>query len=806
MSSRLPNETWVRFALLVLAAFASALSIAHGLSYALFLDAANAIAQECAAQFSTDLAGRQVCELPQARLQLRWTVLIALVTLLSAGAAAAVASFLRRRPLTYLPDAPPVRNVLSAAVRLSRMDDRVPELLWQRRRPISMARADGFVRPYVEVGLNWVGLAAREPAVARAVLLHELHHLRSRDVLPSQISLWVAPAVTTLGLVYLVQLLISTPESSLGGVFRLAAAVGVVLLGRASVLRAREFDADAAAALYEPVSVRAFLALPTVDRGPRLLARGPFALHPSAPARATVLDKPGLLGHLGPADGIIVGLSTAMGGQILTELWRAWTPPGEVDFWAELAGWGITGALFGVWIATMLLRAVVAERAGGQPPRLGVFCALTAASMLLGLTMFRSGFGLGIDWLPATAIAVAGMLMLSLGLTATVHWLHTGIGWWLDLAPARRRAVALTGTMLVGAAVGGLALGVLASAAVRLEKFGAFTGASLASTMMPVLLYQTTSLPMLALLLLLVGGPLVLTLLPVRTGGRLPEWAATDGNESGANGRVRMRGSAAAGVIAGLLAIGADLVQRTLVEPRPGADWYETSSRLYTVLGSVIGVLVVGGVVAAGLAKNAEVQRACLAGFVAASVAAPGLALIRGDVWLFIPLLRDLASIGVLAALLITGIMLSLPKPRTLHPAVRAAATAGATVAIIALALAQMNYSRPTPTQDFAWFSQHLVAADAESALRDCLALRTGDPHGISARSSLNRLETGQRPATAQVGSQRAEVIAALSECANAQKDALAQGSTSLTPDMIPTLQSRMNMLADMWKQVPDAP
>jgi Zn-dependent protease with chaperone function len=173
-----------------------------------------------------------------------------------------------------------------------------------------------FRRRFVAVSGGAVVTQARQPADFDAVVLHELSHIRNRDIDQAYltVAIWRAFVVTALlpmaGLLIFRRLGSHQPEL----LWRVAALALLVYLLRNSILRAREFDADARVAELEPgTSLGAVLAGLPPRRGWRVWHLG--WVHPSGQERAAALLDPAPLYRCGFWDGLAVGLVAAVGAE-----------------------------------------------------------------------------------------------------------------------------------------------------------------------------------------------------------------------------------------------------------------------------------------------------------------------------------------------------------------------------------------------------------------------------------------------------------------------------------------------------------
>jgi len=163
---------------------------------------------------------------------------------------------------------------------------------------------------------------ARQPAVFDAIVLHELGHIRNRDIDQTYLAVAIWWAFVAAALLPMAVLLISRrlgPAPSL--IWRVAVLTLVVYLLRNAILRAREFDADARVAELDPdTSLGQVMAGQPPRRGRRIWHMG--WLHPSGRDRAAALLDPAPLYRCGLWDGLAIGLVAAMGaaaGQGLAE-------------------------------------------------------------------------------------------------------------------------------------------------------------------------------------------------------------------------------------------------------------------------------------------------------------------------------------------------------------------------------------------------------------------------------------------------------------------------------------------------------
>lgn len=289
---------------------------------------------------------------------------------------------------------------------------------------------------------------ARQPAVFDAIVLHELGHIKNRDIDQTYLAVAVWWAFVVAALLPMAGLLISGKLSPPGPlIWRAAVLALLVYLLRNSILRSREFGADARVAVLDPdTSLGQVLVGQPPRRGRRIWHLG--WLHPSGRDRAAALLDPAPLYRSGFWDGLAIGLVAAMGaeaGQDLAE--RFLTPSPGTDLipafiFALFSGGALTVAM---WRMRLL--------PGGTA---------TAGDWAVGL-----GLGIGVATGPVIALDSA------LGKGVAPDSLHTGsfivlaiwvllitflfvsfpawIGRWADAWQQRERRVPARGGMMVAA-------------------------------------------------------------------------------------------------------------------------------------------------------------------------------------------------------------------------------------------------------------------------------------------------------------------------------------------------------------------
>ena len=163
--------------------------------------------------------------------------------------------------------------------------------------------------------------AVKKPAEFDAVVLHELSHIKNRDIDQTYLALaiWRAFMVATLlplAVVLIVSRVLGEPQVL---IWRIVVLTLIVYSLRNSILRSREFDADARARQLDPAIAldAVFADLPTRD------GRWAWHLgwtHPSGQQRAAALRDPAPLYRFGFWDGLSIGVVTALGATAAHEI------------------------------------------------------------------------------------------------------------------------------------------------------------------------------------------------------------------------------------------------------------------------------------------------------------------------------------------------------------------------------------------------------------------------------------------------------------------------------------------------------
>jgi hypothetical protein len=389
-----------------------------------------------------------------------------------------VAPWWRRRRDRLVPltndDAPELLEELGRLSREAGLET-PPAFLWSPLDQGVRAVAFGRVRERaVALTGGLVVLSAVDPPAFRAIVHHELAHLRNRDIDITYltVSVWQAFLVVAL-LPFGVSLLFATPDSPETAVqvgWRLALLAGLVYLTRNAVLRAREVYADVRAAVHEPEirRVLAGAAPPTTTR-PWLLR-----LHPTAAERMAAIDDPGRLLQLGWLEAFGVGIASTVAFQQVVSLVGIYVPIGLTTMWLAalvFAPFASAVVAMGAWRETFL--ALAHGRTLRRALPLGM---ALGAGFLVGDRIAISGLVFDEDAILGTAIvgsdAIWAVVVL-VALVLFVGWVGAAASVWIPAATGMRSAWPTSVAGLVAA--GGLltvAMGVFVLARATRDALG----------------------------------------------------------------------------------------------------------------------------------------------------------------------------------------------------------------------------------------------------------------------------------------------------------------------------------------------
>lgn len=294
--------------------------------------------------------------------------------------------------------------------------------------------AFAFGRPgrrFVAVSGGAAVAAVRNPAAFDAVILHELAHVKNRDIDQTYLALAIWRAFVVAALLPLVVTVIVTGD--LAGwqrsLWRVAALALIVYSLRNAVLRSREFDADARARELDPETQlgRVLAALPArTGRRARLLGW----THPPGQARAAALADPAPLYRCGFWDGLAVGLVAAIGATAAREIVTLTTTTDGIKLLVPAV---IFGAFAGAALAVAMWRNQLLEPGTGTVKGWAAGSGLglgLAAGSIIALPQAFGRLPLAPDQLNPAAV---GVFAVWIGLAVLVFMpFPVWVGHWAD--------------------------------------------------------------------------------------------------------------------------------------------------------------------------------------------------------------------------------------------------------------------------------------------------------------------------------------------------------------------------------------
>ena len=408
---------------------------------------------------------------------------------------------LRRHRFSPLPpeDAPEVLRTLEGLSREAGLAA-PPRFVWNPLRASASGLAFGRAgRYYVALNGGLVVQHYTDPPAFRAVVLHELAHLRNGDVDKTYFALATWQAFVALALVpYLLSLAGQSFTWAVAVTWRVLLLSALLFLTRNALLRTRELYADARAGTWEgpPGALRRVLGALSrpvghKEEGPawRRRVRPLLRLHPPPEERVQALDDPRRLFRLGFWEACGAGIATTVAAPHVAALLRTAGLTG-----AGLASAAVGGALVFAPLAAGVLALRAWRVASGAAPgaalgrerekgngwlslrpvglglgagflagRLLSFEAVVTADRLAGAAQ---GTGLATAWIDLTlALALLG------GTLALLWWLGLSARAWLPVVGGSRSALRLG--FWVSLAGAGLALALLLGVLFAAQEAGA---------------------------------------------------------------------------------------------------------------------------------------------------------------------------------------------------------------------------------------------------------------------------------------------------------------------------------------------
>jgi Zn-dependent protease with chaperone function len=343
-----------------------------------------------------------------------------------------------------------------------------PRFVWNPLNRTAGGLAFGRVgRRYVALGGGLVTTFYTDPEAFRAVVLHELGHVRNRDVDKAYftMALWYSfLGVAVLPL--LISLHDEHPRYVWSIVWRLAALVALVYLSRNAVLRAREVYADVRAAQSAGSADALRRVIGGLPATARRRWRRLLSVHPEPPARVAVLDDTDLLFRPGVGEALLAGIVLTLNYGQLQLLFHYYDSSLTGPYWyAALAVAPFCAGVvaLGIWRAAFLSLARRARGSGVWRVGAALGIGFLAGEVLSLQTIVTSGdsslpsggvpelqgvvssamFGPGVLW---AVLALAGLTLFAL-------WLDAAAAIWLSRGGERAPRYAMTAAIVVGGAV-----------------------------------------------------------------------------------------------------------------------------------------------------------------------------------------------------------------------------------------------------------------------------------------------------------------------------------------------------------------
>ena len=458
----LPASTSFRFALLIATVLVSSAMVyealygatPRGAAVATLIRAcqARALASHpgTAAAYARALAQARACRAGTERVVGLWVLLALGVLAVLAGVLYWLQPWWYRRQRQLVPltsqDAP------SAVERLEQLRHRagIGPVAWLQQ-PLDFqpsAFAFGrFRRRCVAISGGAIVAQGRQPVFFDAIVLHELSHIRNRDIDQTYLAVAIWRAFVVAALLPMAGLLIFSRQ--LGSpprlLWRVAVLALMVYLLRNAILRAREFGADARVAELDPdTALGAVLAALPPRRGQQLWHLG--WLHPSGSERAAALLDPAPLFRSGFWDGLAMGLVGALGAEAAQNLvYLLWTakPIGSVGpafVFALLSGAALAAA---VWRMRFWDRGLGAGRVWAVG--LGFGLGVAFGPVLTLTTVFYHGVAPDSLQTGAFIVLAIWVVLTTVLFVSVPAW----IGYWADAWQQRSQRLPARGGLVI---------------------------------------------------------------------------------------------------------------------------------------------------------------------------------------------------------------------------------------------------------------------------------------------------------------------------------------------------------------------
>ena len=475
-----PSDTTFRFVLLVVAVLGSTL-YAWNWIYAAAGDHAERFlraSQACLASEPTQFTGlddftassRAFTACVQASNRpIAWWMLGGLALVLGLALALTLAQpWWRRRRLRLRPlrqeDAPAVVAEVAVLAEEAGLRE-LPALVWNPLDRSPTGLAFGYAGSYtVALSGGLVVRQAVDPEAFRAVVRHELAHIRNRDVDLTYftISLWHAFLLGAV-LPFVVTLLDEGIAANASAGWRIGALAVLVYLTRNAVLRSREIYADvrASAAPGGAAGMRQVLA--GLPRPRRDAYGGLLRVHPRPAQRLAAVDDTRPLFALDLTTAFGAGISATVAYESVVAFVSVFvSDPLDMRFLAALA---FAPATIGV-VGVALWRSSFGSLAGGQrPPAAWPLALALAAGFMVGpeLALVRIADAGGDDAMLGELLHGRGLSWaagLVVALVLTLAWIRACASAWLRSLAGRSPRAATAVGLLAGAGLLTIVLGV----------------------------------------------------------------------------------------------------------------------------------------------------------------------------------------------------------------------------------------------------------------------------------------------------------------------------------------------------------
>lgn len=328
---------------------------------------------------------------------------------------------------------------------------RQPQFLWNPLNLVSEGLAFGCLGRYtVALTGGLVKQAYADPAAFRAVIRHELAHLRNGDIDKTyfSVAIWRAFVITALApfLGYIISrsftnLTLTDLTFPLDIGLRMLALALLVLLTRNAVLRARELYADARASTWDGPAgslARVLERLPHRRYGSRWKITQITQAHPEPRTRRAMLDDSSPLLQIGFWDALGAGIAAAIAFTGLDQFFASLLGSLQISYVPNVSAGLVFGGLAAGVVGAGLWRATCASLLQGKVPRGVSRLALGMMSgIILGRMVSLSSIGdyqISLNTLESSlAVWIVWSLILLLSLWLIMRWIRSVAAVWLQV-------------------------------------------------------------------------------------------------------------------------------------------------------------------------------------------------------------------------------------------------------------------------------------------------------------------------------------------------------------------------------------